>query len=283
MQIINTIDALESSILTVLNASAKIGLVPTMGALHDGHLSLINAAKKQCDFVICSIFVNPTQFNDQEDLQKYPRTVDSDLKLLETTACDLVFLPEVLEIYPHFPKNTNFIEINLSPLDHVMEGSARPGHFNGVANIVFRLFDIIKPHFAFFGQKDFQQVSIINLLIEKLNLPIELVALPTYREKSGLAMSSRNARLNQKQLQESTVIYKTLNYGKRIAPQLTPAATRVKMLELFNQSELALDYLEIVHPKTLVALSNDWVNGAVACIAAYCGEVRLIDNMVLFD
>ena len=282
VHLIHTIKALKAILKEKLTASVKIGFVPTMGALHEGHLSLIKQAKKECDFVVCSIFVNPTQFNNQVDLIKYPRTEEKDIEMLNTIACDIVFVPNVKEIYPHYPNETSFINLDLSLLDQVMEGSSRPGHFNGVANIVYRLFDLIKPTKAYFGQKDFQQVSILQYMVKKLELPIELVVLPIFREESGLAMSSRNARLNEKELQESIIIFQTLQFGKSISGELSPKEVRDKMIEFFEKGNLTLDYLEIVDPKTLNSLKDEWVSGSVACIAAFCGEVRLIDNMLLF-
>jgi len=282
VHLIHTIEALTTILKGKSSTSTKIGFVPTMGALHEGHLSLIKQAKEECDLVVCSIFVNPTQFNNQADLIKYPRTEEKDVELLQSIDCDIVFIPDVKEIYPHYPNQTTFIEINLSPLDEVMEGSSRPGHFNGVANIVYRLFDILKPTKAYFGQKDFQQVSILQYMVKELKLPIELVVMPTFREKSGLAMSSRNTRLSEKQLQEALIIFQTLKMGASISKEYSPKEAKDKMIAFFEKGNLTLDYLEIVDPKTLISLEKEWVSGAVACIAAFCGEVRLIDNMQLF-
>jgi pantoate--beta-alanine ligase len=282
VHLIHTIEALKTILKGKASTSTKIGFVPTMGALHEGHLSLIKQAKEECDLVVCSIFVNPTQFNNPADLIKYPRTEEKDVELLQSIDCDIVFIPDVKEIYPYYPNQTTFIEINLSPLDEVMEGSSRPGHFNGVANIVYRLFDIVKPNKAYFGQKDFQQVSILHYMVKELKLPIELVVMPTFREKSGLAMSSRNMRLSEKQSQDAVIIFQTLQFGKSISSEFSPQEVKNKMIAFFEKGNLTLDYLEIVHPETLSSLEEKWVFGAVACIAAFCGEVRLIDNMPLF-
>ena len=282
VHLIHTIEALKAILKGKSSTSTKIGFVPTMGALHNGHLSLIKQAKEECDIVVCSIFVNPTQFNNQADLIKYPRTEEKDVELLKSIDCDIVFIPNVKEIYPHFPDKTTFIELDLSPLDEVMEGTSRPGHFNGVANIVYRLFDIVKPTKAYFGQKDFQQVSILQYMVKELKLPIKLVVMPTFREESGLAMSSRNTRLSEKQLQEALIIFQALEYGKSISNKFSPKEVKDKMISFFEKGNLTLDYLEIVDPKTLNSLKEEWVSGSVACIAAFCGEVRLIDNMLLF-
>jgi pantoate--beta-alanine ligase len=227
--------------------------------------------------------VNPTQFNNPIDLEKYPQTIENDILLLENVGCDAVFIPTVKEIYPDYPVNTRFIQLDLQQLDKVMEGKSRPGHFDGVVNVVYRLFTLVQPNMAFFGQKDFQQVSIIQYMIKSLKLPIQLVIHPTVREHLGLAMSSRNMRLNDLQKQEATYIYKTLLFGKSIVATNTPKSVTENMIAFFNNSTLKLDYLTIVHPETLIELADQWVNGAVCCIAAYCNDVRLIDNICLID
>jgi len=257
----------------------EIGFVPTMGALHKGHISLIELAKRENDVVICSIFVNPTQFNNASDLTNYPRTIESDIVLLEKAGCDAVFIPAVTEIYPDYPKETNFVNVPLAPLNKVMEGVFRTGHFEGVVNVVYRLFDLVKPNKAYFGLKDFQQVAIIKHMVNYLNLPVQIVSCPTLRTEEGLAQSSRNARLSDSQKEEALIIYKTLEYGKKLAQESLPSEVHEKMLSYFKQGILKLEYIEIVNPVTLESLTDKWVSGAVCCVAAYCGEVRLIDNM----
>lgn len=279
----STVQDLKCALQEAVQTKKTIGFVPTMGALHKGHISLIEKAKEQCDFVVCSIFVNPTQFNNPIDLEKYPSTLEKDIELLSQVACDFVFVPSVNEIYPNYPGNTKFIELDLQGLDKVMEGASRPGHFDGVVNVVYRLFDIVQPHYAFFGQKDFQQLCIIKHMVKSLKLPVQIIEIPTLREISGLAMSSRNMRLSEQQRDEAALLYKVLSFGKENFLSYSPFALRNKMAELFAQGTLQLDYLEIVEPIRLQNLSNKWMAGAQACIAAYCGEVRLIDNVRLID
>ena len=263
--------------------SITVGFVPTMGALHEGHLSLIETAKKKCDLVVCSIFVNPTQFTNTSDLSNYPRTPESDLRLLESAGCHAVYLPETKDIYPDFPNQTSFIHVDLSPLDEVMEGAFRPGHFDGVVNVVWRLFDLVKPDNAYFGLKDFQQVAIINHMVAALNLPVKIVACPTSREPDGLAKSSRNMRLSESEKKDALILFDTLQKGKEYAKSFTPRQTIRLMSEDFKKGKLTLEYIAVVDPKTLQPLKVDWVPGAIACIAAFCGEVRLIDNLQLID
>ena len=277
MQVIRSLSELKQA----LSAHANRAIVPTMGALHAGHLTLINEAKKKGDWVLCTIFVNPTQFNNPEDLLKYPRNEEMDIALLEMAGCDAVYLPAVEQIYPYYPKDTQFIEVDLHPLDQVMEGFYRPGHFKGVVNVVYRFFDLIQPQRAYFGQKDFQQLSIIQHMVNQLRLPIEIVSVPTNRETSGLAMSSRNMRLSEAEKIEAAIIYKTLLWGKENAFNHSPKELREKMLIRFQEGKLEIEYLEIVEPRQLHSLSEEWQAGARVCIAAYCGKVRLIDNIEL--
>ncbi len=257
----------------------SIGFVPSMGALHPGHISLVHKAKKVCDIVLVSIYVNPTQFNNPDDLLKYPRTLESDLELLSKSECDIVFAPSNDEIYP---ADLTKITLDLGTLNGVMEDALRPGHFNGVVNVVYRLFDIVKPSKAFFGLKDFQQVAVIKYMTNHFNLPIEIIPCPTIRESSGLAMSSRNLRLDNHQKEAALIIFKTLNLAKELAQNLTPNEVKAKTIEFFKSGELLIEYIEIVHPLTLVSLTDKWIEGATMCIAAFCGEVRLIDNKQIF-
>lgn len=258
----------------------KIGFVPTMGALHDGHISLVKQAKEMCDYVIVSIFVNPTQFNNPSDLEKYPRTLEKDTNLLAQTDVDFVFAPSADEIYP-----PNYISpiINLGILDKVMEGKFRPGHFHGVVEVVKRLFEIVNPDFAYFGKKDFQQVAVIKHMVHAFQLPITVVECPIIRNEYGLAMSSRNARLSPEEQKKALVIYETLLFAKNNIENYTPNELMEVCRKQIEASDLKLEYVEIVHPTTLISLSEKWEDGAVCCIAAYCGEVRLIDNIVLTE
>ncbi len=250
-----------------------------MGALHLGHISLVQQAKKVCNVVVVSIYVNPTQFNNPDDLLKYPRTLESDLELLTKSECDIVFAPTNEEIYPaNLPK----ISLDLGTLKGVMEDALRPGHFNGVVNVVYRLFDIVKPSKAFFGLKDFQQVAVIKFMTNHFNLPTEIIPCPTIREPSGLAMSSRNLRLNDHQKETALIIFKTLNLAKELAQKLTPNEVKIKTIEFFQTGELTIEYIEIVHPLTLVSLTDKWIEGATMCIAAFCEEIRLIDNQQIY-
>lgn len=278
MLVLETLRGFQQSLKTAIQTNKKIGFVPTMGALHEGHLSLITKAKETCDLVVASIFVNPTQFNNPADLDKYPRMPEEDAALLESVGCDFLFLPTTESIYP---EGYEHLKMDLAPLDEVMEGKYRPGHFAGVIDVVSRLFDIVKPTHAFFGRKDFQQVMIIKYMTKKLNLPIEIVVGETIREQSGLAMSSRNLRLSEQQKQQATVIYETLSFGKEMAPFLSPQEVLIEMISILEVSPLELEYLEIVDAETLLPLTDFWLPGATACVVAYCGEVRLIDNLEL--
>jgi pantoate--beta-alanine ligase len=254
-----------------------IGFVPTMGALHSGHLSLIDKAAESTDIVIVSIFVNPTQFNDPEDLKNYPRDIDHDLKLLKEKKVDAVFIPDVHDIYPHPDKRV----FDFGKLDKVMEGQHRPGHFNGVAQVVSILFEIVKPHKAFFGQKDFQQLVIIRELTRMLELNIEIVSCPIIREKNGLALSSRNQRLSEQQKEEASTIYKTLVkvIGKK-DEKSPPDLAKWALDRIDSNPYLDVEYFEIVNAKNLEPLLN-WEDAdeQIACTAVKINNVRLIDNM----
>jgi len=279
VKVYSKISDLQTELIAAQKKGLKIGFVPTMGALHPGHISLVQQSQKQCDITVVSIFVNPTQFNNPDDLDKYPRTLDSDLKLLEDVGCHFVFTPSVEEIYP---ENHQEIQLDLGFLAKTMEGKFRPGHFDGVVNVVYRLFEIVKPNKAFFGLKDFQQVAVIKFMVEQLNVPIEIVACPTLRENEGLAMSSRNMRLSDQNKKEALVLYKTLEFAKSLkSSNKTPKEVQTLSIDYFNKSELELEYFEIVNPLTLESLQNEWVDDATACIVAYCDGVRLIDNLQL--
>lgn len=278
MNVISESKKLTELISGLRKEGKTIGFVPTMGALHDGHISLVSQAEASVDVVVVSIFVNPTQFNNAEDLEKYPRTLDADLEKLSVTNCKFVFAPNVDEIYPSDYEEKN---VDISPLDEVMEGKHRPGHFSGVVNVVSRFFEIVQPDLAFFGRKDFQQVAIIRRMTDLLEYPVQIVCCETKREDSGLAMSSRNTRLSEKEKEDAVILYETLKFGLQLADNYTPDETLDYMMSHFEGCGLELEYLEIVDPDWLLPLQDYWVPGATACIVAYCGDVRLIDNMEL--
>jgi pantoate--beta-alanine ligase len=257
----------------------RLGLVPTMGALHEGHLSLVRAAKAQCDAVAVSIFVNPTQFGPTEDLSKYPRQFDRDRQLLEKEGIEILFAPSVDEIYPDGAVTWVLVE----GLSEKLDGRSRPGHFRGVTTIVAKLFNIIEPDAAFFGQKDAAQLAVIRSMVWDLNFPVEIVACPIARESDGLAMSSRNAYLNREERGRALVLQRSLQQvqrefqnGERIAARLIATAKEV----FAREPQVVLDYFEIVDPDTLDPVERVSQKTLVA-VAAYVGSTRLIDNIVL--
>ena len=278
MQLVNTIAQLKLAVNKEREAGKQIGFVPTMGALHRGHVSLVEQAVNATDFVVASIFVNPTQFNNPTDLKTYPRTLEQDLIILKEAGVSLVFVPTVEEIYPEPDKRV----FDFGKLDKVMEGEHRPGHFNGVAQVVSKLFDIVNPHKAFFGQKDFQQLAIIRRMVEMLGLKVEIVSCPTVREADGLAMSSRNMLLNPKQRASAPIISKTLAQARNNMEQMSVKEMIEWVKNEINKNpELNVEYFEIADAKTLQPVSQ-WnsTKQAVGCIAVQVGQVRLIDNIL---
>jgi pantoate--beta-alanine ligase len=269
-----TVDSLQSYLLSVRDEQ-NVGLVPTMGALHHGHLSLVEKALKLSDIVVVSIFVNPTQFNNEEDLAKYPRTVDDDLELLSQYKGVVVIIPEVRDVYPENHVET---KIHLNGLGEVLEGRFRPGHFDGVVDVVKRLFDIVLPDSAYFGEKDLQQLAVIRQLVKQLDLNVNIVPCSIIREKSGLASSSRNQRLSDEEKDKSLVIYKVLGEAKIRRGSQPISEVKSFVHGAFDNSELELEYFEIVDPLSFEIL-NEWKPGCFACIVAHCGQVRLLDNM----
>ena len=258
-------------------AAKSVGFVPTMGALHDGHISLITRSVAENDLCVASVFVNPTQFNDKADLERYPRTPEADCAMLQAAGCDVVFMPTVQEMYPE--EDTR--QFNFGSLETVMEGKYRPGHFNGVAQIVSKLFDAVQPNKAYFGEKDFQQVAIIRAMVQPLNYPIEIIACPIIREESGLARSSRNTLLTDEQRKKAALIAKVLTKSTTFAQNNTVAATINWVEDQFKgDTEFTMDYYEIVDGNTLQPI-QDWSESdfMVGCIAIYCGKIRLIDNI----
>lgn len=294
MIIFNRILKLQNHLDIVQKQRKSVGFVPTMGALHEGHLALVKTSKSANDITVCSIFVNPTQFNDLSDLEKYPRTLENDSRLLKTVDCDIIFAPEVSEMYSKadLELKLNKIEdrtwkegktVDFGLLDKVMEGAHRPGHFNGVVQVVSKLFRIVRPDRAYFGQKDFQQLAIIRSMTKQLQLPVEIIGCPIIREKDGLAMSSRNVRLTAKERSVAPLIAKTLFKVK----ELKEAGHTVAELKAFAEKQIKseplmqLEYFEISDAETLQPLTAFTTAGAVACIALKLGDVRLIDNVIL--
>lgn len=277
MEIIETHSALSFAIEKAQKQGLSLGFVPTMGALHEGHESLMKRAASENDLTLVSIYVNPKQFNDPLDFEAYPRSLQSDLEILNLNNIDFVFLPRYEEL---FTADKQVPAIDFMGLDSRLEGASRPGHFKGVVEVVYALFKMIEPTRAYFGLKDFQQVAIIRQMISLLSLPVELVACPTHREISGLARSSRNKRLNDKEKEEALVIYKTLCFIRDNYNYLDLDDLLTQAKQLFRASSLTLDYLAIVDPTTLSNRKNN-NEDALACIAAFCGPVRLIDNMPL--
>ena len=263
-----------------MSGGAKIGFVPTMGALHEGHISLVGFAKNAGELCVCSIFVNPTQFNDQKDFEKYPATIEADIDLLEKAGCDLLFLPSVTEIYPF--GTTNKAPFPLGFLETILEGKYRPGHFQGVCQVVHRLLTIIKPDRLYLGQKDFQQCLVIRKLIELTHCKTETVICPTRRETGGLAMSSRNMRLTSTERMHAVRIFETLSFVKKeIRPgYLEDLKERAK--QYLTAEGFKVDYFEIADARTL-EMQETWDGNQklVALVAAFLNEVRLIDNLIL--
>lgn len=277
MKIIDTISELENQLQGYRHKGETIGLVPTMGALHQGHASLVERCVADNKVSIVSLFVNPTQFNNKEDLKHYPRTPEKDHELLERLGVDYVFSPSVEEMYPEEDKRV----FDFGQLDKVMEGEFRPGHFNGVAQIVSKLFDIVKPDNAYFGEKDFQQLAIVKDMVRQLQMPVNIIGMPIVRESSGLAMSSRNQRLSEEQKKNASEVYKVLNESKLMIDKFIPYELINYVSESINKvSGLKVEYFQIVDGDNLQPVTS-WSDSdyIVGCIALFCGEVRLIDNI----
>ena len=276
MNIVKTISELDATLAVV--KGQKVGFVPTMGALHEGHLQLVKRAVAECDYCVVSIFVNPTQFNNASDLAKYPRTLEADLAMLQAVGCNLVFAPEKNAMYADNELQTTF-EYNFEGLDEVMEGKFRPGHFNGVVQVVSKLFNLVKPTKAYFGEKDFQQLAIIHHMVKTLGFDVEVIDCPIVRETSGLAMSSRNERLTVEQRENAAHISKVLFESQTKTTTMTPAELMAWVTSEINKNPyLETEYFDIVDSKTLQTIQQ-WNTAAVGCVAVFCGEVRLIDNI----
>lgn len=277
MEIIRTVQQLKDRIGQAKNKGLSVGLVPTMGALHAGHVSLIERARKENDIVAVSIFVNPTQFNNAEDLRTYPRTEAEDCEKLEKAGVDYAFIPSVEEVYPE-PDTRVF---DLGAVAEVMEGPMRPGHFNGVAQIVSKLFAFAEPNKAYFGEKDFQQIAVIRRMVELEKFDIEIIDCPIKREDDGLAMSSRNVRLTPEQRAIAPAIYSTLKDSIEFAKCHSLKETKYFVISTLNAIEqLEVEYYELVNAQTMQPV-EEWqdADSIVGCITVYCGEVRLIDNI----
>lgn len=280
MIVVDKKDELQKIVSERKRRGEKVGFVPTMGALHQGHISLVQCAREKTDFVVASIFVNPIQFNIQSDFDTYPITITEDKAKLADNGCDIVFIPSVEEMYPEKPAES----YNFGQMETVMEGACRPGHFNGVAVVVRRLFDLVQPDFAFFGQKDFQQLAIIKQLVAQLELPVQIVPCPTIRESDGLAMSSRNVRLNQEQRQASVRISSALRNAITGIFGTEQDSMVAQITDYINQDKnLDVEYISIVDSTTLQHIAGNDLTNAVVCAAVFAGDVRLIDNMVFTE
>jgi len=276
MKIVKNTADLKKEISLIKKAGKSIGFVPTMGALHAGHKSLVERARAENDFCVVSIFVNPTQFNNKTDLEKYPRNLDSDALILENVGCDLIFAPKPEDIYSKKEMNESF-QFDFGGLDQDMEGKFRPGHFNGVVQIVSKLFSYVKPDKAYFGEKDFQQLAIIHRMVNLLKINVEIIDCPIIREPDGMAMSSRNERLSIDERKKAVGISKVLFESRNFAARFLPAELTDWVISEVNKLEgLEVEYYEIVDTVKKV---QDWSKPAIGCITVYCGNVRLIDNI----
>jgi pantoate--beta-alanine ligase len=293
MEIFYSIETLQNHLQKIKNQNKTIGFVPTMGALHAGHSSLIQAAQNNMDYVVCSIFVNPTQFNNATDLQKYPRTLTTDTELLEKLGCQVLFYPDEATMYPQGNQTDAY---NFGDIETVMEGKHRPGHFAGVATIVKKLIDAVQPHRLYMGQKDYQQCAIVRSLLAHTGLEahVKLIICPTVRHTTtdsignanaaGLAMSSRNVHLNPTQIHHATAIYKALQFAKNQYKNYTvQAMTHILHLHLCSHSSLRPEYIEFADAQSLQPI-NTWndATSVVLCVACYAGNTRLIDNIIVF-
>jgi len=278
MKIITLKQELQAEIEILKSSGKAIGFVPTMGALHQGHKALVKRCVAENDICVVSIFVNPTQFNNSTDLEKYPRNLNQDADLLEHIGCSIIFAPAPQEIYQTNEMQSPF-EFDFGGLDTVMEGKFRPGHFNGVVQIVSKLFQLVQPDKAYFGEKDFQQLAIIHRMVKILNFKVKIIDCPIVREPSGLAMSSRNERLTADERKKAVEISKVLSESRNFAALLSPDDLTQWVVDLVNLVPgLEVEYYEIVNRSTLQPV-NSWSEPSVGCIAVYCGEVRLIDNI----
>lgn len=280
MKIFKTKEELQAHLHERRQLNGKVALVPTMGALHQGHLALIQEAQQVAQLVVCSIFVNPTQFNDPKDLEKYPRPIENDIALLSAAGCDILFMPSVEEMYPADDQPWH---IDLGKLDRIWEGEKRPGHFQGVTQIVYKLFNLVEPDIACFGQKDFQQVMVIQRLVDNKKMPVRILICPTVRSAEGLALSSRNSRLSEEGKAKALCLYQALSYikdhiGQQSVAEVKEAANKI----LIAAAEVTVEYLAICESRSLEEVSTvEPSNSYVALVVAWIEGVRLIDNMIL--
>jgi pantoate--beta-alanine ligase len=280
MKIFNEIGPFRAYLREITKNGRTVGLVPTMGALHRGHISLIEASKKANDITICTIYVNPTQFNNPSDLQKYPRTLQQDIATLEGASCDILLVPNDAEMYPDKP----LVKFDFGHFDKVMEGEFRPGHFSGVALVVAKLFHMCEPDRAYFGQKDWQQLTIIKRLVSELKFNIDIVCVAIARELDGLAMSSRNQRLTPELRKEAPILYEALKLAGTQLRSLQPVENVKKTVKdvIESQTNIRLEYFEVTDPLNLTPINNvEKDTEAIMFVAAFAGDVRLIDNMFL--
>lgn len=284
MIIARTICELQNHVSDALNEKMQIGFVPTMGALHQGHIALMERCVKENDFSVCSVFVNPTQFNNPDDLKNYPRTEEADLKMLDRAKCNLVFIPTVEEMYP----DHKLLELDFGELEKVMEGKFRPGHFKGVATVVYKLFSMVRPHKAYFGEKDFQQLMVIRQMVKRMNMPVEIIPCPTVREADGLAMSSRNVRLTNEERKAAPVIYQSLQKalqdfksGKEILEIRKSVKGMIEEKKLFTLEYFEMAHVDVKKETISILEKNDRAENVRAFIAVNASTVRLIDNAAL--
>jgi len=277
MKIYETVSDLQKELHELRDRKKTIGFVPTMGALHEGHLTLVRRCVAENDVCVVSIFVNPTQFNNKNDLENYPRTLSKDARLLESVNCSIIFAPKEKEIYPE-PDTRIF---DFGQLGEVMEGKYRPGHFNGVAQVVSRLFDMVQPDRAYFGEKDFQQLAIIREMVKQYQIPVEIIGCPIVREADGMAMSSRNMRLSKEEREKAALISRTLLKSCNFADGKSVPELKAWVTDQINgEPLLEVEYFDIVDAITLQSIEN-WNDSQyiVGCVTVYCGDVRLIDNV----
>ncbi|HOG36651.1 MAG TPA: pantoate--beta-alanine ligase [Paludibacteraceae bacterium] len=280
MVVVKSVNELKKQVGRLRDEHKSIGFVPTMGALHQGHLQLVSRCVAENNACVVSLFINPTQFNDKNDFNRYPRTLENDTALLASVGCAIVFAPSAEEMYTPSEMETVF-DFDFGGLDEVMEGIFRPGHFNGVVQVVSKLFSMVTPDRAYFGEKDFQQLAIIRRMVQVMNFPIEIVGCPIVREKSGLALSSRNALLSEQERTTAAVIYRTLSESKQLMHEKTVAETKAWVIDRLNAIDgLKVEYYEIVNGNSLQSIT-DWSDAdyVVGCVTVYCGKVRLIDNI----
>lgn len=280
MKIFKETQKLKEELRSISDKKLSHGFVPTMGALHEGHLSLVQSCRTENDICVVSIFVNPLQFNNADDLKNYPQSLEQDKKLLEQSDCDILFVPSVEEIYSI---EQNF-DYELGHMEKVMEGLYRPGHLKGMLTIVKRFLDIVRPKRAYFGEKDYQQLSAVNKMVKDLNLDVGIIGVPTKREENGLAMSSRNILLSEDEREEACIIHKVLSYARRNTDRHSVLELKQECEKMLEDRKIKLEYFEIADSNSLENI-QDWKEAkqARAFIAAYLGKVRLIDNMSLID